>query len=62
MAELKPTVFRISSYDKPEAIRFRKYATGTPLVLEGVGVETGGAAGAPLAGAAFGEGPLHALG
>lgn len=41
MAELTPNLFRISSYDNPEAIRFRKYVTGTPLVLEGAGVEAG---------------------
>ena len=41
MVEFTPTLFRISSYDNPESIRFRKYATGTPLVLEGVSVETG---------------------
>ena len=41
MAEWTPTLFRISSYDNPETIRFRKYVTGTPLVLEGVSLETG---------------------
>lgn len=35
------TPFRIWPHDNPESIRFRKYATGTPLVLEGRGVETG---------------------
>jgi polyhydroxyalkanoate synthase len=35
------TPFEISRYDNPETIRFRKYATGTHLVLEGAGVETG---------------------
>jgi polyhydroxyalkanoate synthase len=41
MAELTPTLFKISSYDNPESIRFRKYATGTHLALEGAGVEVG---------------------
>jgi polyhydroxyalkanoate synthase len=41
MAVLTPTPFGISRYDNPETIRFRKYATGTHLVLEGAGVETG---------------------
>src|SRR5918994_1297282 len=41
MAELTPTLLRSSSYDNPETIRFRKYVTGTPLVLEGVSLETG---------------------
>jgi len=34
-------MFKISRYDNPETIRLRKYVTGTPLVLEGVVVETG---------------------
>ncbi len=41
MAELTPTPFEISRYDNPETIRFRKYTTGTHLVLEGAGVEPG---------------------
>jgi len=41
MAEWTPTLFRIDSYDNPETSRFRKYVTGTPLVLEGVSVKTG---------------------
>ena len=32
----------ISDYDGPETIRFRKYATGTHVLLEEIGVETGG--------------------
>ncbi len=36
-----PTMFGISRYDNPETIRLRKYATGTPLALEGAGVEPG---------------------
>ena len=36
-----PTIFEISRFDNPETIRFRKYATGTPLVLEGAGVAAG---------------------
>jgi polyhydroxyalkanoate synthase subunit PhaC len=41
MAELTPTPFGISRYDNPESIRFRKYATGTHLVLESVPPEQG---------------------
>ena len=33
--------FEISNYDNPETIRFRKYATGTHLVVHGTEVETG---------------------
>ena len=29
------TPFEISSYDNPETIRFRKYATGTQLIVHG---------------------------
>src|ERR671932_2806859 len=35
------TPFEISSYDNPETIRFRKYATGTHLVVHGTEVATG---------------------
>lgn len=35
------TPFEISSYDNPETIRFRKYATGTHLIVHGTEVETG---------------------
>src|SRR5215218_2118247 len=35
------TPFEISSYDNPETIRFRKYATGTHLVVHGTEIETG---------------------
>ncbi|MDP8973798.1 MAG: alpha/beta fold hydrolase [Actinomycetota bacterium] len=35
------TPFEISSYDNPETIRFRKYATGTNLVVHGTEVEAG---------------------
>jgi polyhydroxyalkanoate synthase subunit PhaC len=35
------TPFEISSYDNPETIRFRKYATGTHLVVHGTEVEAG---------------------
>jgi polyhydroxyalkanoate synthase subunit PhaC len=35
------TPFEISSYDNPETIRFRKYATGTHLVVHGTEVQTG---------------------
>ncbi len=35
------TPFDISSYDNPETIRFRKYATGTHLIVHGAEVETG---------------------
>jgi polyhydroxyalkanoate synthase subunit PhaC len=31
----------ILDYDGPETIRFRKYATGTHILLEEIGVETG---------------------
>ena len=33
--------FGIVDYDGPETIRMRKYATGTHLLLEEIGVETG---------------------
>ena len=33
--------FGISDYDGPETVRLRKYATGTHLLLEEIGVETG---------------------
>jgi len=33
--------FRIVDYDGPETIRLRKYATGTHVLLEEIGVETG---------------------
>src|SRR5918998_5594199 len=33
--------FGISDYDGPETIRFRKYATGTHVLLREIGVETG---------------------
>lgn len=35
------TPFEISIYDNPENIRFRKYATGTHLVVHGAQIETG---------------------
>ena len=35
------TPFEISSYDNPETIRFKKYATGPQLILQGTGMETG---------------------
>src|SRR5919202_6713746 len=35
MIEWRLTPFEISSYDNPETIRFRKYATGTHLVVHG---------------------------
>jgi hypothetical protein len=41
MVRLRPTPFRISNYDNPETVRLRKYATGTPLVLEGIDLEVG---------------------
>ena len=31
----------LSDYDGPETIRMRKYATGTHVLLEEIGVETG---------------------
>ena len=33
--------FEISNYDNPETIRFRKYATGTNLIVNGTKVEAG---------------------
>ena len=33
--------FGIVDYDGPETIRMRKYATGTHVLLEEIGVETG---------------------
>src|SRR5919107_479650 len=33
--------FEISNYDNPESIRFKKYATGTHLVVHGIEVEAG---------------------
>src|SRR3712207_6841352 len=33
--------FGICDYDGPETVRFRKYATGTHVLLEEIGVETG---------------------
>jgi polyhydroxyalkanoate synthase len=33
--------FEICNFDGPETIRFRKYATGTHVLLEEIGVETG---------------------
>lgn len=41
MANPTATPFDISSYDNPETIRFRKYATGTHLIVHGAQVETG---------------------
>ncbi len=35
------TPFEVSSYDNPESIRFRKYATGTHLIAHGAQVEVG---------------------
>ncbi len=35
------TPFEISNYDNPETIRFRKYATGTHLIVHATEVETG---------------------
>ena len=35
------TPFEISSYDNPETIRFKKYATGLQLILQGTRIETG---------------------
>jgi hypothetical protein len=31
----------LSDYDGPETIRMKKYATGTHVLLEEIGVETG---------------------
>jgi polyhydroxyalkanoate synthase subunit PhaC len=41
MASWAATPFDISSYDNPESIRFRKYATGTHLIVHGTEVEAG---------------------
>ena len=35
------TPFEVNSYDNPETIRFRKYATGTQLIVYGAQVEVG---------------------
>ena len=40
MIEWSRTPFEISSYDNPETIRFRKYATGTHLIVHGAQIET----------------------
>ena len=41
MDEWSPGPFGICDYDGPETIRLRKYATGTHVLLEELGVETG---------------------
>ena len=41
MDEWSPGPFGICDYDSPETIRLRKYATGTHVLLEELGVETG---------------------
>ncbi len=41
MANWATMPFEISNYDNPETIRFRKYATGTHLIVHGTEVETG---------------------
>src|SRR5919205_2369900 len=41
MHEWSLSTFRICDYDGPEAVRLRKYATGTHVLLEEIGVETG---------------------
>ena len=41
MAKWGARPFEIASYDNPESIRFRKYATGTHLVLQSVRLEPG---------------------
>ena len=41
MIEWRLTPFEISSYDNPETIRFRKYATGTHLIVHRTEVQTG---------------------
>lgn len=41
MTKWAMTPFEISSYDNPETIRFRKYATGTHLIVHRTEVETG---------------------
>src|SRR5215213_727428 len=41
MANWATMPFEISSYDNPETIRFRKYATGTHLIVHGTHIETG---------------------
>jgi polyhydroxyalkanoate synthase len=35
------TLLGVDDYDKPETIRFKKYATGLQLILQGTGIETG---------------------
>lgn len=41
MARQSVIPFGVDSYDNPETIRFRKYATGAHIVLQGPGVKTG---------------------
>src|SRR5215207_3166704 len=41
MDEWSPGPFGICDHDSPETIRMRKYATGTHVLLEELGVETG---------------------
>ena len=35
------TPLAVDDYDNPETIRFKKYATGLQLILQGTGIETG---------------------
>jgi polyhydroxyalkanoate synthase len=35
------TLLGVDDYDNPETVRFKKYATGLQLVLQGTGIETG---------------------
>lgn len=41
MARRSITPYGVEGYDNPETIRFRKYATGAHILLQGTGVETG---------------------
>ncbi len=41
MAERSAVPFGVDGYDNPETIRFKKYATGLQLILQGGGIETG---------------------
>ncbi|MDP8952944.1 MAG: alpha/beta fold hydrolase [Actinomycetota bacterium] len=41
MARQSIAPFGVDGYDNPETIRFKKYATGAHIMLQGTGVETG---------------------
>ncbi len=41
MARRSTAPLGVDGYDNPETNRFKKYATGSHLILQGTGVETG---------------------